>query len=225
MIITVDGPVATGKSTVARLLANFLGYFYFDTGAMYRAFTYVVIRDRISLDDQEALKRSLEEFNFRIKTHRRQRLYFVGTEDVTKKIRTPEVTRRVSEVSAIKIVREKLTVAQRKLAKGVNAVFEGRDMGSFVLPEADLKIYLTGDKTVRAQRRLEEMRKKMPERGAEFNLERMIEEIEERDRLDRSREHSPLVKADDAFEIDTTNLTADEVVSQILVCKDALKMR
>lgn len=225
MIITIDGPVATGKSTVAQKLADFLGYFYFDTGAMYRAFTYLVVNEKIPLDDEEALKEALNTFNFRIKVRRKRRFYYIGSEDVTKIIRTPEVTKKVSEVSAIPFVREKLVEIQRKLSEGVNAVFEGRDMGSHVFPDAHLKIFLTGKSKERAKRRLDELQAKMPDLAKDFNLDKMVADIEERDRYDSSRSYSPLVKADDAFEIDTTDLTIDEVVSQILECKDALKLR
>ncbi|MCB1212920.1 MAG: (d)CMP kinase, partial [Chlamydiia bacterium] len=160
---------------------------------------------------------------FRIKIRRKLNHFFVGEEEVTEAIRTPEVTRKVVEVSALPLVRETLVARQRAMAEGINAVFEGRDMGSHVFPHADLKIFLTGDAEVRARRRLEEVRKKMPNRAEEFTLQRMIEEINLRDTCDSTREHSPLVKAEDAYEIDTSNLDIEDVVHQILECKDVRK--
>ena len=129
MIITIDGPIATGKSTIAKRLANEIGYIYFDTGAMYRCLTYGMIKNKVNSDDPQALAQFLKDFVFEIKIKRGDRLYFVEGEDVTLKIRGSEVTSHVSKISAIPAVREKLVALQREWAVGVNAVFEGRDMG------------------------------------------------------------------------------------------------
>ncbi len=134
MIITIDGPVATGKSTIAKKLAAAIGYLYFDTGAMYRAFTYGLLLQKISLDDEAGIRDYLEKFDFRIKVIRGERHYYLDQDDITIPIRSNEVTAHVSKISAIPFVREKLTLLQRELAKGVNAVFEGRDTGTVVFP-------------------------------------------------------------------------------------------
>lgn len=216
MIITIDGPVATGKSTIAKRVAELLGYIYLDTGAMYRCLTYGILSKNISPDDPNALKSILEAFQFEFRMVKGERHYFVDGQDVTLEIRSPEVTAAVSKISAIKQVREKLVTIQRALADTVNAVCEGRDLGTVVFPNADLKIFLTGKDEVRAQRRLEEFRAKFPDKTETLTLKQAIQEIVERDRYDSTRENSPLTKAGDAIEIDTTNLTIPQVVAKIL---------
>ncbi|MBA3722769.1 MAG: (d)CMP kinase [Parachlamydiaceae bacterium] len=225
MIITIDGPVATGKSTIARQLAESLGYIFFDTGAMYRALTYSILKHHIDLNNTEELINFLDHFEFSIKIIRREKHYFVDDDDVTKKIRGSEVTSAVSEVSANKIVREKLVNIQRRLAVGVNAVFEGRDMGSVVFPEAALKIFLTGRDDVRAKRRFDELKSKYPEDTKELTFNQCLEEITQRDHYDSTREHSPLIKAHDACVIDTSDISVNEIVHKILECKDSLKTK
>lgn len=225
MIITIDGSIATGKSTIARKLALEVGYIYFDTGAMYRSLTYALMKNGVSLDDEEAIKDFLSSFTFEIKIKHGERHYYVGDEDVTNVIRTPEVTGNVSKVSALGFVREKLVELQRTLALGVNAVFEGRDMGSVVFPQADLKIFLTGRPEVRAKRRYDELQKKFPELMKGITLEQCLKEINERDSYDMHRENSPLIKADNAFEVDTSDLTPDEVVFKILEIRDSRKTK
>src|SRR5262245_17843118 len=144
MIITIDGPVATGKSVIAKKLAESIGFIFFDTGAMYRILTYGILKHGIDIHQPAQLEKFLNEFQFDIKVFRRERHYFFENEDVSPHIRKSEVTHAVSEISAIKSVREKLKAIQRELAIGVNAVFEGRDMGTVVFPDAALKIFLTG---------------------------------------------------------------------------------
>ncbi len=223
MIITVDGPVATGKSSVARKLAQSLGYVYFDTGAMYRSLTYGILKHHIDLHQTEELQKFLNQFDFKIKTVGNERLYFFEGEDITQKIRGKEVTLAVSEVSANKSVRDKLIEIQRNSAKGINSVFEGRDMGTFVFPDATLKIFLTGRNDVRAKRRFEELKTKFPEESKNLTLEMCLEDINKRDAYDSSREYSPLCQSKDAFVIDTSDLTLDQVVYHILEIKDSLK--
>lgn len=225
MIITIDGPVATGKSTIARKLAESLGFIYFDTGAMYRSATYAILKEDVDIEDQEALQQFLNTFNFDIQIRRGHKLYLVNDEDVTANIRSAEVTRNVSRVAAVKSVRSKLVAIQRQFAVGVNAVFEGRDMGTVVFPDADLKIYLTGSLDIRAQRRFEEIRRERPEEAKNLTIEDVKKEVEQRDHLDTSRENSPLSKAKDAYTVDTTDLSIDEVVFQIFECKDRVKSR
>lgn len=216
MIITIDGPVATGKSTIAQKVAQLLGFLYLDTGAMYRCLTYGILTKEVPLDDHEKLKTILNAFQFDFKMIKGKRHYFVDGKDVTMEIRSPEVTAAVSQVSAIKEVREKLVEMQRHLANNVNAVCEGRDLGSTVFPHATLKIFLTGKDEVRAQRRLAEYREKFPEKTEHLTFEEALRQIIERDRYDSNREHSPLIKAQDAIEIDTSDLSVREVIDKIL---------
>ena len=225
MIITIDGPVATGKSTIARHLAEQLGFIYYDTGAMYRAFTYALMQAGVFVDDEHSLIAFLETFHFTLRMRQGQVHYYVGEQEITEEIRSQAVTLNVSKVAANQRVRDKLVALQRELAKGVNSVFEGRDMGTVVFPNAALKIFLTGDPTVRAQRRLEELRRERPEEARKLTLEQMQQQICERDRFDSTRAISPLTQAPDAFVIDTSKATVDELIFQILECKDQLKQR
>lgn len=225
MIITIDGGVATGKSSIARKLAEYLGFIYFDTGAMYRAVTWAIEKQGVDIQDEQQLKAFLDSFQFAIRMQRGVKHYFVDETNVTNDIRSQAVTRRVSEVSAKKAVREKMVALQRQMARGVNAIFEGRDTGTSVFPDADLKIFLTGRPEVRARRRFEELKRERPQEAEEMNLEQMQKEVEARDHYDSTREISPLIKAEDAFTVDTSDLTIDEVVFQILECKDQAKKR
>ncbi len=225
MIITIDGPIATGKSTIAKKLANEIGYIYFDTGAMYRSLTYALMKQKIDLDNQDAIKEFLNHFDLNIKIKPGLRRYFVNGEDTTDFIRAPDVTANVSKVSALPFVREKLVHLQRELAKGVNSVFEGRDMGTIVFPDADFKIFLTGRPEVRAKRRYDELLQKFPEQMKGVTLEQCLSDINARDEYDMKREASPLIKADDAYEVDTSDISPDEVVFKILEIRDSRKTR
>jgi len=215
MIITVDGPVATGKSTVARKVAEKLGFIHFDTGAMYRCLTVYLLKHKVNYSDPAALAEALKGFTFEISLVKGQKHYFVENVDVTDLIRSDNVNKEVSHVAAIKTVREKLVSWQREWGnKGKSSVFEGRDLGSVVFPKADLKIYLTGSDEVRSERRYKEMVGKFPDQT--FTLDQVLVDLKERDRLDMTRPVSPLVKARDAIEIDTSHLTADEVADEIV---------
>lgn len=222
MIITIDGTVATGKSAVAKKLAELIGFIFFDTGAMYRSVTYGILKHGIDIHHPEQLQKFLDPFEMDIRVIQHEKMYFFEDENITHKIRGKEVTLAVSEVSAQKPVRDKLVAIQRSLAEGVNAVFEGRDMGSVVFPKAELKIFLTGRNEVRAKRRFDELRSKYPEDTKDLTLEKCIEEINQRDQSDSMREHSPLYQSDDACVIDTSELTLDEVVDRILEFKDTI---
>jgi cytidylate kinase len=212
MIVTIDGPAGTGKTTIARLLAEKLDYHYFDTGAMYRALTYQIIKKNIDLKDQEKLSEFLSGFDFDIREKKKNKRYFVEGEDVTEFIRTSQVNQKVSEVSAHPSVRNLLVGIQREFGKGKNAVFEGRDMGTVVFPKAELKIFLTARPAVRAERRyLEFKEKKMPATQVE-----VFQELSDRDHFDSTREISPLKQADDAHVIDTSDMTIEQVINQIL---------
>lgn len=223
MIITIDGPIATGKSSIAKSLAKEIGYIYFDTGAMYRCLTYGILKAKVNPDKPQELIAFLQNFHFDIKIKQGEKHYYVEDEDVTEKIRSREVTAHVSKISALHAVREKLVTLQRQHAVGVNAVFEGRDMGTVVFPDAQLKIFLTGRPEVRAQRRFDEMRLKYPKEAEGLTLQKMLEEINARDAYDMSRDISPLKKAEDAHEIDTSTLTIPEIVLQILELRDSIK--
>lgn len=216
MIITIDGPIATGKSTVAKKLANKLGFIHFDTGAMYRCATYALLLHHVDLDDAQALHKFLNTFSFDIQLIHGHKHYFVAKEDVTEKIRGASVTANVSKVSAIKAVREKLVALQRNWAKGVNAVFEGRDLGTVVFPHADLKVFLIGSTEIRAKRRHEELRSKFPKETENLTVEQTIEDINRRDFADSTREHSPLRKPEDAFIVDTSHASPDQIVDTII---------
>lgn len=225
MIITIDGPVATGKSTIAKKLAESISYIFFDTGAMYRVLTYGILKHGIDVDSSEQLNAFLADFQLDIKVSHRERHYFFEGEDITQKIRGPEVTFAVSKISAIKAVRDKLVTLQREMAEGVNAVFEGRDMGTVVFPDAALKIYLTGRDEVRAKRRYDELVAKYPDQTKELTVEKCLNELTQRDRFDSTREYAPLTQAKDAFVIDTSDLSIDEIVYKILEYKDSLKTK
>lgn len=221
MIITIDGPIATGKSTIAKKLANEIGFIFFDTGAMYRCFTHFLLKRGIDIGSRELVIRQLKEFDFSIKIKQGNKLYIVNGEDVTQVIRGAEVTRQVSQVAAIKEVREELVAMQREYARGINAVFEGRDMGTVVFPDAEIKVFLKADPAIRGKRRYDEIMEKYPNDFQGITLEQMIEDISRRDEVDSTREVSPLKKADDAFVIDTSHLTIDEVIVKILEYKES----
>ena len=212
MIITIDGPAGTGKSTVAKNLADDIGYTYFDTGAMYRAITYAIMKNKIDFENKEALQAFLDANPVTIESHFNNKRIFVGKEDVSAHIRLKEVTDLVSKVSAIQAVREKLVATQRALAEGVNAVFEGRDMGTVVFPDADVKIFLTATAEERAKRRYNELKANDPN----LTLDTVFADIKRRDDYDASRDISPMRPADDATIIDTSTMTVDQVVNRII---------
>ncbi len=225
MIITIDGPIATGKSTIAKNLAREIGFIYFDTGAMYRCIAYAVIKHNVQLENLEELETFLQNCRFDIKIKRGERFYFVEDEDVTQQIRGEAVTSLVSKVAAIQAVRAKLVALQRVWAEGVNAVFEGRDLGTVVFPNAEVKIFLTGRPEVRAKRRFEELSVRFREESKDLTVEKVLGDITKRDTYDSTREISPLRQAKDAYVIDTSDLTVDEIVFKILEYKDTIKTK
>jgi cytidylate kinase len=211
-IIALDGPAGSGKSTTARLLAARLGYAYLDTGAMYRAITYIALRDKISPSDSQKLALIATKSEFRFETHEDVNQVFVNGEDFTQQIRLPDVTLHVSEVSAHKAVREALVAKQKEIGKSGGIVAEGRDTTTVVFPNADIKVYLDADVKVRAQRRLLDLVRM----GVSTSVEEQIADLKRRDAFDSGREHSPLMKAKDAFTVDTTNMTVDQQVDKII---------
>ncbi len=213
MLIAIDGPAGAGKSTVARKVAGILGYNYVDTGAMYRAVTLVALTSNVSVQDTGALARLAEELDVRFdRGVNQETLVFANGRDVTREIRSPEVSRCVSLVAQVPEVRRHLTDKQRSLAASGHVVMDGRDIGTVVIPEAEMKLFLTATVEERARRRFLETL----DQGYNISLQDHISEIENRDILDASREIAPLVPAPDAVVIDTTGKDPDQVVELIL---------
>jgi cytidylate kinase len=216
MIITIDGPSGTGKTTVARKVADSLHFIYFDTGAMYRCFTWFVLENNVDLADSKAIEDLLSRFAFNISEKSGEKHYFVGQQNVTEIIRSRPVTSHVSAVSALKEVRSFLLTIQHRFAEKRNVVFEGRDLGTVVFPKAELKIFLTADPQIRAERRLNEILEKQPQEGQNLTREQMLADIQRRDEYDSTRKVAPLRCPPDAFQIDTSHLSIDQVVDLIV---------
>ena len=212
MIIAIDGPAAAGKSTVAKKIANQLNYVYIDTGAMYRAITLAANINGIDYEDELNLAKLTKNTSITFKQNDGIQQVFINNKDVTLDIRNQEVTNNVSTVAKHQKVREILVEKQRELAQNKHVVMDGRDIGSHVLPNADVKLFLVASVEERAKRRHEENLAN----GFESNLDQLKEEIRKRDQIDSEREVSPLVKAEDAIEVDTTNMNIDEVTNYIL---------
>lgn len=210
--IAIDGPAAAGKSTVAKLVAENLSFVYVDTGAMYRAFTLKVIRTNTDINNIEAVSKLLENTNIELIYHDDGQKVLLDSQDVTNEIRLHEINQKVSNVAQIEIVRKEMVHQQQKLASNKSIVMDGRDIGTHVIPNAEIKIFLVASAEERGKRRHNENISK----GITSNLNDIIREIEERDQIDYTRKISPLVKAKDAIEIDTTSLSIEEVVKLIL---------
>lgn len=209
--IAIDGPAAAGKSTIAKVTAEKLGYTYIDTGAMYRALAYKALDHNIDTADGEQLERLLEETEIVLVPSSDGQAVIVDGHDVSEEIRSPEVTANVSAVSVHMGVRQMMVDKQRRLAEGAGVVMDGRDIGTAVLPNAELKVFMTASVEERAMRRhLENER-----RGILTDLEQLKVEINERDRMDSEREVSPLMQAEDAVLLDTTAMTIEEVSDRI----------
>lgn len=211
-MIAIDGPAASGKSTTAKLVAERLGYLHIDTGAMYRAITLKVVEEKIPLDAVDRIQTLAERTNIRLERRNGQHRVFLDGRDVTEAIRSPEVTKRVSLISSYPPVRSVMVREQRRMAEAGGVVLEGRDIGTVVLPNADLKIFMTADVAERARRR----KKELEQAGVGVDEQTLRVEIEERDRRDSTREASPLRKAPDAIVLDTSNLTVEQQVDFIV---------
>ena len=210
--IAIDGPAGAGKSTIAKIVAKKMGAIYVDTGAMYRAIALYLIRAGISADDKEGIEKSCDDASVSIEYKDGAQIVILNGENVNDYLRSEEVGNMASKSSANARVREKLVSLQRELAKTKDVVMDGRDIGTVVLPDANLKIYLTASAKTRAQRRAKEL----IEKGEEADINVIEKEIIERDERDMTREISPLKKADDAIEIDSSDMTIDEVTDKII---------
>ena len=209
MIVAIDGPAATGKSTSAKKVSRELGFTHLDTGAMYRCVTLSVLRNQIILDNENALSQLLNELDIRLEKLDDELVVYLNGEDVSDEIRKAEVTSYVSTVSALSQVRNALVRIQRNIAKNQDCVVEGRDIGTIVFPDAEFKFFLVADDFGRARRRQLDL----IAIGEKKSIAVLVEEIRQRDFLDSERSNSPLRKADDAIEIDTSKMTFEEQVA------------
>ena len=211
--IAIDGPAGAGKSTIAKALAKQLSYIYVDTGAMYRAMALFFLRKGIPADDITQIATACLEAEVTIEHRDGEQVVLLNGDNVNSLIRTEEVSRMTSATSVHKVVRVKLVDLQRKMAEQADVVMDGRDIGTYVLPEADVKVYLTASTAERARRRFEEQKA----RGVECDIQEIEENIKERDARDMTRDFAPLCQAEDAFYLDCSDMTPEEVVSAILI--------
>lgn len=211
LIIAIDGPAASGKSTTAQRLALRLGYVYLDTGAMYRACALQAKLSGVSLDDDEAIASLLKNIDVRIETSGKKNVILLGDRDVSEDIRANDISKLSSDISALPAVRYRMVELQRALGAGGGVILDGRDIGTFVFPDADIKFFLTASAGVRARRRWLELQKK----GVEQDLAAVLKELEERDRNDANRTLAPLAIAADAIVVDTGAMSVDEQVDTL----------
>ena len=210
--IAIDGPAGAGKSTIARRVAKELSFIYVDTGAMYRAMALYLLRKEVNRDDTEQIGNICQDAEISIEYQNGEQIVLLNGENVNSYLRTEEVGNMASVSSAVPRVREKLLSLQRKLAKDMSVVMDGRDIGTTILPDADVKIYLTASSLTRARRRYLELQ----EKGTVCNLDDIQKDIEERDQRDMNREISPLRQTKDAVLVDSSDLTIQQVVDRIL---------
>jgi cytidylate kinase len=212
LIVAIDGPAGSGKSTSAKLIAKKLGYLYIDTGAMYRAVTYLALENNL-IENENGIVELVRKSEIELKFENAEVTVFLNGKDVSKEIRSVQVNEHVSEVSKISAVRKLMVEKQREMSKiSKGLVMEGRDIGTVVFPDADVKIFLTASLATRADRRAKEYF----ENGSKVVLDEIKNNLSNRDKIDSSRSDSPLIKAEDAISIDTTNVTIGEQVNLIL---------
>lgn len=217
--IAIDGPAGAGKSTIAKAVAEELGFVYIDTGAMYRAIGLGAVRRKVNTTDAEAVEAILDDLAVTIRHSENGQLIYLNGEDVSQAIRMPEISVAASNVAVIPAVRLKLVELQRNLAEETNVIMDGRDIGTYVLPDAQLKIFLTASPEARAQRRFSELK----EKGVETTYEEVFRDMEFRDRNDSGREFAPLKPAEDSILIDSTDLSLAETVEKIAKLAKAMR--
>lgn len=215
--VAIDGPAGAGKSTIAKKIAKKMQLIYVDTGAMYRAMALFLLRNHVSPEDAAAIEKTCEDAEIGICYEKGQQVVYLNGENVNDLLRSEEVGKMASISSQIKSVRRKLVDLQRRLAETTDVIMDGRDIGTCVLPDADVKIYLTASSRVRAQRRFDELQ----EKGIACNFDEIEKDIIERDRRDMTREESPLMKAEDAIEVDTSDMSIEQVIATIIrICEE-----
>jgi len=209
MIIAIDGPAASGKSVSAKLLAKELNFLYLDTGAMYRCVAFSIMEEQIDISNKNYLRKFLNYFEIDLKHDDGSLTFFANGRNVTNKIRNSNVSQKVSEISAIPVIREYMVGIQRNFTKDNSCVMEGRDIGTVVFPDAEIKFFIVASDEVRAKRRQIDLESL----GEKRSLNDVMDEIKKRDKHDSERGHSPLRKAFNAIEVDTTNMSINEQVS------------
>ena len=207
IVVAIDGPAGSGKSTIAKSIAKKFNFTYIDTGAMYRMITLYLLENNIDFDDLKEIEKVLNTVNLDMQGDK----FYLNNVDVTTKIREKRINENVSKVASIKIVRSNLVDLQRKVSNNKNVILDGRDVGTVIFPNAQVKIFLIASPEERARRRYNEFL----EKKTEITYEEVLNSIKERDHIDSTRDESPFVKADDAIELDSTNLTIDDVVNFI----------
>ena len=207
IIVAIDGPAGSGKSTIAKIIAKKFNFTYIDTGAMYRMITLYLLENNIDFDDLKEIEKILNTVNLDMQGDK----FYLNNVDVSTKIREKRINENVSKVASIKIVRSNLVDLQRKISNDKNVILDGRDVGTVIFPNAQVKIFLIASPEERARRRYNEFL----EKETEITYDEVLKSIKERDHIDSTRDESPFVKADDAIELDSTNLTIDDVVNFI----------
>lgn len=217
LVIAIDGPAAVGKSTMGKIIARELGFLYIDTGAIYRAITWKVLKKNIDIYDEDTISNLVSNTHITIERKNRNSLkgyynIFIDGEDVTEEIRSPEIDQNVSQIAKLPKIRKQLIYLQRKLAKKGNIIMEGRDIGSIILPQADIKLYFTASEEERIKRRYKEL----IDKGYNIDYKEVKKQIVQRDEIDSKRKYAPLIKVKDAILIDSTEKNIEEVKDKIL---------
>lgn len=207
IIVAIDGPAGSGKSTIAKIIADKYNFTYIDTGAMYRMITLYCLDNNVNFKDEFAIKNALAKISLDMQGDK----FFLNSKEVTQNIREPRINENVSQIASIKAVRDNLVNLQRKISEGKNVILDGRDIGTVVFPNAQIKIYLIASPEERANRRYKELIQK----GTDISYDEVLKSIKERDYIDSTRKESPLTKAADAIELDSTGLKIEEVLAFI----------